>query len=590
MSDPSNKALPHQHLASKFLASLYAAGVTDFVVCPGSRNTPLTLTLLQMDTSANFPSLKIWRHIDERAAGYFALGIARSSGNPVAVMVTSGSAVANLYPAVMEARMSRVPLIILTADRPPELQDTGSNQTAKQTDLFGIHSKWSMQLPVADSDAISMIADFASNVAARAVLNSLESPAGPAHINIPFREPLLAEQASTDGLDLQLPPSLPTSIPTAQVDISFLSDLVKAKQGILICGPDNALPIERITELASHLGWPIIADPLSNMRNGPHNITNVVSTADTILRSQTYSDRLYPQQVIRFGGIPTSKILNQWLSDSGAQSIVIDDASAGYAGLRSEYDREVVIRITAEKFCEEVSGLVSGNYERDAEYLTKWLGAETLLRSFTTNFIAEEEEFFEGSIFHTLTSNMSSVGTVVLGNSMPVRDADSFLRTSDATFRVVGTRGVSGIDGVLSAAAGAATGDSTLLVLGDLSFIHDANGLWPAKHYDLNLKILLINNLGGGIFSFLPQRNLLEENWFEEWWGAPHNMDVKSLTTAYGIPHKLLSTSEHIGVVLEEMSEPGPAVYEIRTDRSNNLAQHKKYWAAATALLESELK
>ena len=125
MSDPSNKALPHQHLASKFIASLYAAGVTDFVVCPGSRNTPLTLTLLQMDTSSNFPSLKIWRHIDERAAGYFALGIARSSGNPVAVMVTSGSAVANLYPAVMEARMSRVPLIILTADRPPELQDTG---------------------------------------------------------------------------------------------------------------------------------------------------------------------------------------------------------------------------------------------------------------------------------------------------------------------------------------------------------------------------------------------------------------------------------------------------------------------------------
>ena len=590
MSEPSNNALPHHHLVSKFLASLYAAGVTDFVVCPGSRNTPLTLALLQMGTSANFPGLKIWRHIDERAAGYFALGIARSSGNPVAITVTSGSAVANLYPAVMEARMSRVPLIILTADRPPELQDTGSNQTAKQTDIFGIHSKWSLQLPVADNDAISKIAGFASNVAARAVQNSLESPAGPAHINIPFREPLLAEQAPTGALDLQLPPSLPTSTPTARMDISFLSHVVKAKQGILICGPDNALPITQIAELASHLGWPIIADPLSNMRNGPHDITNVISTADTILRSQTCSDMLYPQQTIRFGGIPTSKILNQWLSDSGAQSIVIDDASAGYAGLRSEYDREVVIRITPEQFCEEVSDLISINYERDTEYLMKWLDAETLLRSFTTNFIAAEEEFFEGSIFHTLTSSRASVDTVVLGNSMPVRDADSFLRTSDATFRVVGTRGVSGIDGVLSAAAGAATGGSTLLVLGDLSFIHDANGLWPSKHYDLNLKILLINNLGGGIFSFLPQRNLLKENWFEEWWGTPHNMDVKSLTTAYGIPHELLSTGEHIDAVLEEMSEPGPAVYEIRTDRSNNLAQHKKYWAAATALLESELE
>ena len=596
--DIEQSILPHEKMTDAFIEALIGAGVRDFVVCPGSRNTPVTVSLINAHKKLHGDEnrLKLWRHIDERSAGYFALGIARASNRPVAVSVTSGSAVANLLPAAMEARISRVPLIFLTADRPAELQEVGANQTAKQVGIFGDHVKWDVQLPMADVSVLEKTIKFSSAAARRSVGVAMDSPNGPVHINIPFREPLLSG-AKDDSIWSSGPESVLSSLPQIQPDdyqIELVTDCLRnSERGIILCGPElTGLSSAGIFELSELLNWPIVADPMSNLRWGPYDFSNLITTADTLLRVSRFAEQMKPEVVLRFGAIPTSKVLNDWLLNSDADQIVIDEASPAYAGYRDENGTAAVYRCTPKLFIDAVRHKLPYRNTTTTDYLNDWCRNNARIQQYSKRFSKDCGNSFEGSIFIALSEELDTKIALILGNSMPVRDADSFISTNNIASRIYGTRGVSGIDGVVSAAAGTATtGAPTILVVGDLSFIHDTNGMWAASRYDLNLKIILINNSGGGIFSFLPQQSLLMDDDFEEWWGAPHDLKLEALVEAFGGKYKALEVDENIHEgLLRLLEEPGLAVLEIKTDRSENFALHSQYWKEASDIVSLTAK
>ena len=596
--DVDQSILPHERTIDAFIEELIKAGVRDFVVCPGSRNTPLTVSLLNANKKLRGQEerLKLWRHIDERSAGYFALGIARTTDRPVAVCVTSGSAVANLLPAAMEARISRVPLIFLTADRPAELQEVGANQTAKQIGIFGDHVKWDVQLPMVDASVLGKVTKFSTAAARRSVRVAIDSPSGPVHINIPFREPLLSGVVGDSSSAVVLESTF-AEAPQIQPD-DYQMDLILARlrsseRGLIVCGPETAdLSSAGIFELSRLLNWPIVADPMSNLRWGPYDFDNLVTTADTLLRVPKFAEQMKPDVVIRFGAIPTSKVLNDWLENSDADQIVIDEASPAYAGYRDEGGTAEIYRCTPKLFGDAVRYKLPNANRATTDYLNDWCRNNTRIQEYSKRFSEDFGNRFEGSIFVALSGGVDTEIALVLGNSMPVRDADSFISTNNIASRIYGTRGVSGIDGVVSAAAGtAATGTTTFLVVGDLSFIHDTNGMWAASRYNLNLKIILINNSGGGIFSFLPQQSLIASNDFEEWWGTPHNLKLDALVEAFRGKYRALEVDENMHeTLLQLVKEPGFAVLEVKTDRSENLAMHRQYWRGAADIVSAREK
>lgn len=596
--DVDQSILPHERTIDAFIEELIKAGVRDFVVCPGSRNTPLTVSLLNANKKLRGQEerLKLWRHIDERSAGYFALGIARTTDRPVAVCVTSGSAVANLLPAAMEARISRVPLIFLTADRPAELQEVGANQTAKQIGIFGDHVKWDVQLPMVDASVLGKVTKFSTAAARRSVRVAIDSPSGPVHINIPFREPLLSGVVGDSSSAVVLESTF-AEAPQIQPD-DYQMDLILARlrsseRGLIVCGPETAdLSSAGIFELSRLLNWPIVADPMSNLRWGPYDFDNLVTTADTLLRVPKFAEQMKPDVVIRFGAIPTSKVLNDWLENSDADQIVIDEASPAYAGYRDEGGTAEIYRCTPKLFGDAVRYKLPNANRATTDYLNDWCRNNTRIQEYSKRFSEDFGNRFEGSIFVALSGGVDTEIALVLGNSMPVRDADSFISTNNIASRIYGTRGVSGIDGVVSAAAGtAATGTTTFLVVGDLSFIHDTNGMWAASRYNLNLKIILINNSGGGIFSFLPQQSLIASNDFEEWWGTPHNLKLDALVEAFRGKYRALEVDENMHeTLLQLVEEPGFAVLEVKTDRSENLAMHRQYWRGAVDIVSAREK
>lgn len=585
--------LPHERMIDAFIEELIKGGVRDFVVCPGSRNTPVTVGLLNANRKlrGQEEQLKLWRHIDERSAGYFALGIARTTKRPVAVCVTSGSAVANLLPAAMEARISRVPLIFLTADRPTELQEVGANQTAKQTGIFGDHVKWNVELPTVDASVWREVTKFSTAAARRSVRVAIDSPSGPVHINIPFREPLISgavlDSDSSAIVDSKFVEA--SQIQPDDYQIKLIVDRLRSNErGIILCGPETAdLSSVGIFELSRLLNWPIIADPMSNLRWGPYDFGNLITTADTLLRVPKFAEQMKPEIVIRFGAMPTSKNLNEWLANSDADQIVIDEASPAYAGYRDEGGTAEIYRCTPKLFSDAVRYKLPAANKVTTDYLHDWCHNNARIQEYSNRFSEDFGNRFEGSIFVALSEGLDKEIALVLGNSMPVRDADSFISTNNIASRIYGTRGVSGIDGVVSAAAGtAATGITTFLIVGDLSFIHDTNGMWAASRYNLNLKIILINNSGGGIFSFLPQQSLITSNDFEEWWGAPHDLNLDSLVEAFRGKYKALEVDVNIHeTLLQLLEEPGFAVLEIKTDRSENLAMHRQYWQGAVDIV-----
>ena len=580
-------------VASTIVDALASNGVRHAVICPGSRSTPLAVSL------AAHPNVRVWVHIDERAAAFFALGMARQLGESVAMLSTSGTAAANFLPAIVEARLSRIPLIALTADRPPELRDWGAAQTIDQLRLYGEHVKWFADMPVPTAD--DAISRHARATAARAAQTARSEPAGPVHLNFPFREPLLPPdlRPSTQFASLfesGRGPERTTTIEPGLLHpdegvIVGLADLVAAEPlGIVVCGPGEARALSTaVTAFSAASGYPILADPLSGLRFGTHDRSHVIDGYDPFLRDEPTADALRPEVVIRVGAIPTSKPLQQFLAAQfDAPQIVIDPGMPrDPSHVASHYvhaNAVVTLAAVAERLASRVTSA-------NRDWLNAWKLADCATRNAINQSLARDEELFEGRAAADVAAVLPEDATLVVGNSMPIRDVDAFVRGDQRRLRIVSNRGANGIDGVLSTALGAAavSDGPVVLLIGDLSLVHDLNGMLAAKLFDLDATVVVLNNNGGGIFSFLPQAEQLEGHLFEALFGTPTGLDIDAAARLFGASYARPATWPAFRRDLcIAMRQRGLSIVEVVTNRDRNVVQHRAVWAAVADALRSD--
>jgi 2-succinyl-5-enolpyruvyl-6-hydroxy-3-cyclohexene-1-carboxylate synthase len=550
-----------------FVDELVAAGVEHVCLCPGSRSTPLALAF------ARESRIRTWMHLDERSCAYFALGMAKASGKPVALLCSSGTAAVNFAPAVVEAYHSGVPLIVLTADRPQELRDLGANQTIDQVRLYGSAAKWAVEMPL--PEASPEMLRYVRMVAKRAAATAVEGVMGPVHLNFPFREPLTPSFPAVEPGWGRFPAVPEDTAPISDLPRSLIGQVGGGRRVLVICGPGH-LDTEGIVELAGGR-WPVLADPLSGLRAGPHAGPVVIGAYNSFLRSPALAERLKPNFIIRFGAPPTSKALETCLASwhDVPQIVVAPPGRWPDPYLTATW----VVHCSPAALSKAI-----GRPRVGPDWLAAWQDAESRTLAAIQGYLDMTTAASEPSVIADLAEILED-GTLFAGNSMPVRDLDSFFPVSHAPVRLVGNRGASGIDGVVSTALGmAAVSDRrVVLVIGDLSFYHDMNGLLAAKRFGLNATIVLVNNDGGGIFSFLPQHDAAPAE-FEALWGTPHGLDFAPVAGLYGVGFQRVTTrEEYRAAVRASLAAPGVQVIEVRTDREENLALHKEIWRAVEA-------
>lgn len=572
-------------LLRAFVAELVAGGLRHVVICPGSRSLPMALALRA------HPDLTILTHIDERAGAFMALGLARASGRPVAVLGTSGTAVVNIAPAVVEARHGRVPLLVLTADRPPELRDRGSAQTIDQDHLYGRAAKWYAELPVPDDRVPEA---HVRDVAARALGIAVDVPAGPVQVNLPFRAPLLP-----DG-PLAPQPGDPASSHLGTVrGVLRLDDAGRAviaatvrpsRRPLIVVGPlDRPDVVAAIGRLSTWIGAPVIADGLSGMRHGDHDRSGLVARADLALRSEVFLRAHEPDLLIRFGAAPTSASTLGFVERCDAPRLLIDDGSWDDPALRGGTFVHADPAAVAEALI-----VACPNESVDSAWRDAWVAAGDRADTAVRATLATFDEPFEGAIFAALEGRLPPGTRLVVSSSMPVRDLDTFLPDGPTPLRCIANRGANGIDGVVSTALGVAAADPApvLAVVGDLAFLHDANALIGARMNRLSLTVVVIDNDGGGIFSFLPQGEAdrpeigLPEH-YEQLFGTPHGTDLLAVARALGAETHDLEPDAIGDAVTASLCRPGVHVLRLRTDRARNVALHRRIQAAAIAAVEA---
>ncbi len=562
-----------------FVDELLRSGVRHFCLAPGSRSTPLAMTIARQEDARQ------WVHIDERSAAFFGLGIAKMLREPVVLLCTSGTAAANFLPAVVEAYYSSVPLIVLTADRPHELRDFGASQTIDQVRLYGGHVKWFVDLP--EPEESDELVRYVRAIGARAAATALASPAGPVHLNWPFREPLVPIAGYEPVAPDERPDDRPyTSVVKASLspdpdNLKAIHELIASSpRGLIVCGPqdDPAFPVS-VVRLARAIGYPILADPLSGVRCGPRDLSLVLDCYDAFLRSSAMVERLSPDVVLRFGPIPTSKPLLQYLQRHRSCRQISVGAAGWHDPGQLLSDQ---VRSEPRLFCDQFAALrtVSAPVEPAAsDWVERWRETDRLARETVSAELGEIKELFEGRVFHLLADLLPDGAVLFAGNSMPVRDLDSFFPSNSHDLRFLANRGAGGIDGVVSSALGVcAVGAGPLvLVVGDLSFFHDSNGLLAAKKYSLDATIILLNNDGGGIFSFLPQTE--QEEHFETLFGTPHGLDPRPVAELYGAAFESVASWGHfIKAVKTGVSRKGLSIIEAPTERKRNVELHRSIW------------
>jgi 2-succinyl-5-enolpyruvyl-6-hydroxy-3-cyclohexene-1-carboxylate synthase len=588
-----------------FVEELARAGVRDAVVCPGSRSTPLALALRAHDR------IRVRVLIDERSAGFFALGIARTTRRAVVLLATSGTAVVNFAPAVVEASLGRVPLLVLTADRPQELRDRGAPQTIDQDHLYGSHAKWYAELALMD-EAPDTTAHVRS-VAGRAVAIALEGPAGPVHLNLPLREPLIpiedlgAISGSIDGherseTEVRSETAVPSEAPfvgtvsgrrTLDRDhvAAIAARVAAASRGLIVAGPlDDPAAHEPIARLAAATGYPILADPLSGLRCGPHDRSLVLAHGDHIVRPGPWIEAHRPEIVIRFGAMPTSKPEVELMKAARPELFVVDgDGGWREAALIPATFVHADEALAAGALADALHHPPTGAWTRD------WLEAEAAAGRALDSWLDALSEPFEGAPFKALGELLPAGALLWAGNSMPVRDVDSWLPSGERPIRVLGNRGANGIDGVTSTALGSAAVAEApvVLVVGDLSFLHDLGAMVTARLQEPDLLVVVTNNDGGGIFSLLPQARTEAPGvglpaHYEELFGTPHGIALGPIVEAFGFRHQEAGAAgyDDIRAAIEaEFGRPGFRVVELRTNRARNAALHQEAAAAVASAL-----
>jgi len=579
-------------LWGRILADELAKGGLEAVcIAPGSRSTPLTVAF------ADHPDIDVYSHLDERSAAYFALGRARRTGEPTALVCTSGTAAANFHPAVMEADQARVPLLVLTADRPPELRDSGANQTVDQVKLYGDAVRWYTELPEPEANERKVRSLRTS--AARALSETTGVPPGPVHCNCPFRKPL--EPIDVPG---DVPDSFTDTLAAVGRDGPFvetadgtqtlthdnhqklLRALEAADRPLIVAGPADptacsSLEPDAVTDLANKLGAPILADPLSGLRYGPH--VEESDTPRTVYGGyDAYIDALpAPDVVLRFGASPTSKRLRHWLRDADARQFLIDPAGAWREAtftatdlLAADPGSVVDGLLEALDECEPTESATP--FSADDAWRTRFDAAERRhweIRDDALAAAALASEPFEGAILATAIANAPDPATVFVSNSMPIRDADRFGRPRAADLTVLANRGASGIDGIASTAlgAGSATDDPLVLVTGDLAFYHDSNGLLAVERCDVDATIVLLDNDGGGIFHKLPIEAF--DPPFTQQFKTPHGLEFDALADFYGLEFEHVVPADFSAAYRDSLETPGTQVLAVEFESE---ASHRR--------------
>jgi 2-succinyl-5-enolpyruvyl-6-hydroxy-3-cyclohexene-1-carboxylate synthase len=590
--------------AERFVAALAQAGVREAVVSPGSRSAPLAAALHRS---------RIRTHValDERAGAFFALGLAKASGRPAAVLCTSGTAAANFHPAILEAHHARVPLIALTADRPPELRDTGAPQTTNQLHLYGSAVRWFCEVgaPSSGPEALRYVASLGKRAAAAA----WGPPSGPVHLNFPFREPLLprpdaalpdAGRAGAGSADATLgdDADAPERIrpPERSVD-RVARKLARLKRGLIVAGPDDAgadYP-DAIRELAEATGYPVLADPLSGLRYGADDRRGILGAYDVFLRSPRFVDGPAPEVFLYFGAPPTSKVFDRYAARFPAALHVGVDPAGAFRDpgrrmatvLRGDSAPTAAALAAALATGAAPSKSGPGARPGDPDWGDLFARAEQAARAaLARGLAAEPDSISEASLFPALLAALPADALLMAGNSMPVRDLDSFAPRSDRSLRAIANRGLNGVDGVVSTALGAsAAGDAPLLaVVGDLSFHHDLNGLSALREGRARAVIVVVNNDGGGIFSFLPAAE--HRDLFERYFGTPHGLEFGAAAALYGIPYSRPSSRrELVERAGDALRARRSEIIEVRTDRARNAEHHRTLLADAIRAVEEAL-
>ncbi|HEY0278491.1 MAG TPA: 2-succinyl-5-enolpyruvyl-6-hydroxy-3-cyclohexene-1-carboxylic-acid synthase [Solirubrobacterales bacterium] len=596
--DPTNH---NTALASAFAEELARGGLKRAIVSPGSRSTPLAVALWRE------PGIEVTVIVDERSAAFFALGAAQASGEPVALLCTSGTALANYHPAAAEADLAGVPLVVLSADRPPELRGIGAGQVIDQIKTFGEAVRWFCEVGTHDADDTGLL--HLRSVACRALARARgEIRPGPVHLNFPLREPLApipveGAVTATDPLALHGRGDRPLTAVT-RVDLEpteFILDEIAghigdAIAGVIIAGRQTDPELRGpLAHLAKASGFPILAEPTSQMRLGPHDRSYVISTYDALLRDEHFAKGVVPELVLRFGEMPTSKPLREWLAASGADQIVVDpaggwneptnmaaailrvdptEAASGWA-VRLEKQAEQERRGeggTGDTLLSRTAGRFVQGVSRPAP--EAWLEAEAVAQNAVAEALAEEAEITEPALHVALGRAYRDGELVYASSSMPIRDQEAFLAPGEADVLLLCNRGANGIDGLLSSGIGAAeaSGRPTTIVTGELGFLHDLGGLAALRDVETPVRIVVIDNGGGGIFHFLPQNKALDAEEFEPLFGTPRAVSVEKAAALFDLPYTRLDSLDDLPTALAA----GTGLIEVRTDRQTNVAAHRR--------------
>ena len=555
------------------------AGVTDAVVAPGSRSTPMVAAL------ESERRIRVHVVLDERSAGFVALGLGVSTRRPALVVTTSGTASVELHPAVVEASQAAVPLIALTTDRPPELHLVGAAQTVEQRNLFLDAVRWAVDPGVAD---LASAASWRS-VAARCVTEAMgrSGGPGPVHLNLQFREPLLGDAGAVEW-----PPGRPDGRPwhaaaagRADPEPAVLDEAVATivaaagGRGLIVAG-EGAGPADAVLDVAARLGWPVLAEPRSGARlpEAP-----VVAAADALLRADPVAGWT-PDVVVRFGAPWASKVMGQWLAGLPPE---VPQIVADSTGRWIDPDRRASLVITGG--VAGLAGALAGKLRpaaRPTAWLERWMRAEVAAQRVLDDNLGRGAplDMSEPAVARACLDQLPSGGQLVASSSMPVRDVEWFGRPRRGV-RVLSNRGANGIDGVLSTSIGAALGSGgpTVALIGDLAFLYDASALLWAARRPVALSVVVVDNDGGGIFSFLPQASVLERDRFERYWGTPHGTDLVALSAAYGVEALRVERRDELDGFLSVTDRPGVRVAVVPSDRRANVEVHDRLNAATAA-------
>lgn len=563
---------------SVIVHTLTRLGLRHAVVSPGSRCTPLTFAF------AGHPQIEAIPVLDERSAAFFALGLARQHQRPTALVCTSGTAAANFLPAIIEAQESGVPLLVLTADRPPELRECAAGQTIDQQKLYGGHVNFYHELAV--PEAKLELLSYARQTIVHAFERTLFPFAGPVHLNAPFRDPLPPVE---DGLAEELRPQIdPESFfqhiqaPRFAARAAVAFDPPQQARGLIIAGPaqpaNPAAYCAAVARMSAALGWPVLAEGLSPLRNHAALNSLLIVNYNAVLRSPALAERLKPAAVLCLGEWPTSKQLRQWLQAGGWDTWLIADDAKNHDAL---HGRTRHLRCSVEA----LAAMFPSARAEPTAYARDWLRADQAARQAFALRLSTLDSLFEGKASRLLSQHLPSETPLMIASSMPVRDVEFFWETNDRHCRPFFNRGANGIDGTLSTALGVAHGNRpTVLLAGDLALLHDTNGFLLRPKLRGSLTVVLINNRGGGIFEMLPVAKF--DPPFEEFFATPQEVDFAKLCSAYGAEYVLVRDWFHFTELISALPAAGLRVLELRTDRKLDAAFRRELFLTASQSAE----